>query len=40
LEDRAGNSVRLPFEVDLNRPRAVKPTGANVEVEFTVGRKP
>jgi hypothetical protein len=36
LEDRAGNSIRLPFEVDLNRPRAEKPKGANVEIEFTV----
>lgn len=40
LEDRAGNSIRLPFEVDLNRPHAGKPTGANVDVEFVVGRKP
>jgi len=40
LEDRAGNSIRLPFEVDLNRPREAKPTGANVEIDFTVRGKP
>jgi len=39
LEDRAGNSIRLPFEVDLNRPRAAKPTGPNVEIDFTVRGK-
>jgi hypothetical protein len=39
LEDRAGNSIRLPFEVDLNRPREAKPTGANIEIEFTVRGK-
>jgi hypothetical protein len=40
LEDRAGNSIRLPFEVDLNRPQTVKPTGAKVEIEFTVRISP
>jgi hypothetical protein len=39
LEDRAGNSIRLPFEVDLNHPRAEKPAAANVEIEFTVRGK-
>jgi hypothetical protein len=39
LEDRAGNSIRLPFEVDFNRPRAAKSTGANVEIGFTVRGK-
>ena len=39
MEDRAGNSIRLPFEVDLNRPRAAQPKGANVEIEFTIREK-
>jgi hypothetical protein len=36
LEDSAGNSIRLPFEVDLNRPRADTPKGATIEIEFTI----
>jgi hypothetical protein len=36
LEDAAGNSIRLPFEVDLNRPREDKPKGATSEIEFTI----
>jgi hypothetical protein len=39
LEDRAGNSIRLPFEVDLIHPRAEKPAAAKVEIEFTVRGK-
>ncbi len=39
LEDRAGNSIRLPFEVDLNRPARQSPRAANVEIDFTVRGK-
>jgi hypothetical protein len=40
LEDRAGNSIRLPFEVDLNRPQPARPTSAVVQIEFTVRARP
>jgi hypothetical protein len=40
LEDRAGNSIRLPFEVDLNRPQPAKPSSAVVQIEFTVRGRP
>jgi hypothetical protein len=40
LEDRAGNSIRLPFEVDLNRPQPTRPSSAVVQIEFTVRARP
>ena len=40
LEDRAGNSIRLPFEVDLNRPQPARPSSAVVQIEFTVRGRP
>jgi hypothetical protein len=40
LEDRAGNSIRLPFEVDLNRPQPARPSSAVVQIEFSVRGRP
>jgi hypothetical protein len=40
LEDRAGNSIRLPFEVDLNRPQSARPSSAVVQIEFIVRGRP
>jgi hypothetical protein len=40
LEDRAGNSIRLPFEVDLNRTQPARPSSAVVHIEFTVRGRP
>ncbi len=35
-----GNSIRLPFEVDLNRPQPARPSSAVVQIEFTVRGRP
>jgi hypothetical protein len=40
LEDRAGNSIGRPFEVDLNRSQPAKPEPAFVEIEFNVRERP
>ena len=39
LEDRAGNSIGRPFEVDLNRSQPARPAPAVVEIEFEVRNK-
>ncbi len=36
LEDRAGNSIARPFEVDLNRSQPARPAPAVIEIEFDV----
>jgi len=36
LEDRAGNSIGRPFEVDLNRSQPTRPAPPVVEIEFEV----
>jgi|HubBroStandDraft_6_1064221.scaffolds.fasta_scaffold25623_2 hypothetical protein len=40
LEDRAGNSIARPFEVDLNRSQPSQPAPALVQIEFEVRERP
>jgi hypothetical protein len=40
LEDRAGNSVGRPFEVDLNRSQPTQSAPAVMNIEFDVRKRP